>query len=160
MYKSKIFTRVLYHKIGCQVKLFLEDKEFDKGSDINIKKLSKKEIQDLALTGKIWGFVKYYHPRVREGNFNFDYELFRLLPKILKASDKNERNNFLYQWVEKFGSFSPQKFTKPISQDLKAYSDLAFLYDTEELGEKLQDKLNKILRAEREEENYFISLYF
>src|SRR5690554_2446651 len=38
-----------------------KDKEFDQGSSINFSTLSKKDIENLELLGRIWGFLKYYH---------------------------------------------------------------------------------------------------
>ena len=48
------------------------------------------EIQKLAATCKVWGFLKYYHPKVAKGDFNWDNQLFEILPKIEKANTNDE----------------------------------------------------------------------
>ena len=43
------------------------DKEFDAGSGIVLKDLTKTQIANLAMLGKVWGFLKYHHPADRGG---------------------------------------------------------------------------------------------
>ena len=72
----------------------ISDKEFDSGSKINFPALSEKTIEDLELLGKIWGFLKYHHPVIAKGNYNWDYELFRILPIYLTNSCKRRSPSF------------------------------------------------------------------
>jgi len=61
------------------------DKEFDNGSLIELSNLTSEKIHDLELLCRIWGFLKYHHPEIAQGNYNWDYELFRFLPKYMEA---------------------------------------------------------------------------
>ena len=63
------------------------DKEFDAGSGIAVKDLTKTQIANLAMLGKVWGFLKYHHPAIAAGKRHWDYDLFRVLPRVLSASD-------------------------------------------------------------------------
>ena len=56
------------------------DTAFDQGSNIVLDTLHSKQIDHLFALGKVWGFVKYHHPEVAQGNVNWDYELLRILP--------------------------------------------------------------------------------
>src|SRR5205823_5094475 len=47
--------------------------EFDAGSRITISELTKTQIENLALLGKVWGFLKYHHPSVVSGQRHWDY---------------------------------------------------------------------------------------
>ena len=67
------------------------DHEFDAGSGISITALTKIQIDNLVTLGKVWGFLKYYHPKVTSGERHWDYDLFRVLPKILAAPDHTVR---------------------------------------------------------------------
>ena len=58
----------------------------------------------MALLGKIWGFLKYYHPMVCDGQYNWDYELFRWLPEVLKSDSKTEVCEFVFNKVSAMGS--------------------------------------------------------
>ena len=48
------------------------------------------ETQKLVATCKVWGFLKYYHPKVANGEKNWDQQLFEVLPKIKQAKSKEE----------------------------------------------------------------------
>lgn len=61
------------------------------------------ETEKLALTGKIWGFLKYYHPHVAAGKFNWDEELFRILPKVKKSSTKEDLSQVYLEWIQGLG---------------------------------------------------------
>lgn len=78
--------------------------EFDNGSKIEKIVVSEENINNLVLLGKIWGYLKYYHPNVAEGKYNWDYELFRILPKVIDV-DRSTRDKNLYDWIESQGDF-------------------------------------------------------
>ena len=82
-----------------------DDKEFDTGSKISSRCLLQSNLEHLDVLGKVWGFLKYYHPRIRIGDHNWDYELFRIIPIILKAKSQNERNTILNNWILSLGEF-------------------------------------------------------
>lgn len=46
------------------------DKEFDNGSTITTIDLTPAKIEDLSILGKVWGFLKYYHPAIAKGDYN------------------------------------------------------------------------------------------
>ena len=51
------------------------DHEFDTGSGVVISKLTPVQIENLAMLGKVWGFLKYHHPAVTTGTRHWDYDL-------------------------------------------------------------------------------------
>ena len=77
--------------------------EFKAGSGIAPLQLNCTRLDNLADLGKIWGFLKYYHPSVREGNYNWDYELFRILPRIIDLKDKKQRDAVFVEWIDGLG---------------------------------------------------------
>lgn len=77
--------------------------EFKAGSGIAPFQLNRTRLNNLADLGKIWGFLKYYHPSVREGNYNWDYELFRILPRIIDLKDKKQRVAVFAEWIDGLG---------------------------------------------------------
>ncbi len=91
----------------------LTDKEFDNGSGISFGPLTRSLIDNLAYTGKLWGFLKYYHPAIATGDVNWDYELFRVLPGILNAGTKVEKEKVLAQWIRKLGPLTPGTAPSP-----------------------------------------------
>lgn len=83
-----------------------QDKTFDRGSGIAIPKLDIAMKDKLVLLGKIWGFLKYHHPAVAKGNYNWDYKLFRFLPEYLQSTPQ-KRDEILLRWIDDLGEVKP-----------------------------------------------------
>jgi len=79
------------------------DHEFDAGSGVVLSDLSKVQIENLATMGKVWGFLKYHHPAVTAGKRHWDYELFRAMPKVLAARDRETSSAALRDWIRGLG---------------------------------------------------------
>ncbi len=73
----------------------------------SITPLSIIQTEHLRILGYIWGFLKYFHPQVAKGNFNWDAHLFRMIPVIKKASDKQSLNKVLSNWIDSLGEVPP-----------------------------------------------------
>jgi len=98
----------------------LLDKEFEQGSNITFPALNDSLILDLACLGKVWGFLKYNHPIIAEGTYNWDFELFRFLPKFLAAKDIANREVLMLDWINKLGNIS--KYPKAKSKSKKSFT--------------------------------------
>lgn len=93
------------------------------------------QIDNLATLGKVWGFLKYYHPKVTSGERHWDYDLFRVLPKILAAPDRAAANAALQQWIDRMGPVSPCKpCVKLDEKDLYFKPDLDWISNRIALG--------------------------
>ena len=80
------------------------DHEFDTGSGIVISKLTPAQIENLAMLGKVWGFLKYHHPAVATGTRHWDYDLLRVLPAVLAARDREAGDSVvLRDWIAPAG---------------------------------------------------------
>ena len=75
------------------------DQEFNSGSRISLTNLSPTQIANLALLARVWGFLKYHHPGVTGGLHHWDFELFRIMPKVLAASDSAGAIQTIASWV-------------------------------------------------------------
>jgi C-terminal processing protease CtpA/Prc len=54
-------------------------------SGVTTQPLTPARVEDVALLGTVWGFAKYHHPAVANGDIDWDAELFRVLPLVLDA---------------------------------------------------------------------------
>lgn len=136
-----------------------QDHEFDEGSRIEEIQLSKENIETLALMGKVWGLMKYYHPKLAEGDINWDYALFRFLPNMLEAKDWQVKNKLILEWVNELGPFETEKTAKKRSeQEIKLEADLAWIDQQDRLSEEVKDKLRQLSRSKSPEEHYYIGL--
>lgn len=71
--------------------------------------LTHKQIEDLYVLGKIWGYLKYYCPEIAKNNKNWDSELFDNLTLIY--SDNFELS--LLNWLSKY------EITETVNYQLK-----------------------------------------
>jgi hypothetical protein len=131
------------------------DKEFDNGSKLSGIVLTKSKIEDLDVLGKIWGYLKYYHPSIANGEYNWDYELFRILPKVIDVKNQKERNLILNSWVSSLGDFETIEIDSEDSAEVKLTPDLSWI-NQKALGPELMKSLIRVKSAKRPSEHYYI----
>lgn len=123
-----------------------KDTEFNNGSGIETAALSDVQTESLYKLCKVWGYTKYHHPSVISGEYNWDAELFRVMPDILGAEESGETNAILLEWLEKFPVAQKRvddaEIWKQIQEELgKKVLDTSWIEDTSWLGEELSDYL-------------------
>jgi len=109
------------------------------------------QTEKLATTAKVWGFLKYYHPNVAKGKFNWDEQLFSILPKIEATDSKNELSALLLNWIDTLGEVKICKSCKN-KDEVKYFNknfDLSWTQNLKLFNPKLSEKLKYI------EENRF-----
>jgi hypothetical protein len=121
------------------------DHEFDGGSHINLTDLSPIQIDNLSTLGKVWGFLKYHHPQITAGTKHFDYELLRILPKLLSAPDRKTANDALLLWTKGLGDVNPCKPCAEFDVSKLSFSaDLAWILNERLLSPELSRLLQTI----------------
>lgn len=61
------------------------------------------ETQKLASLCRIWGFLKYYHPDVAKGDFEWDQELLKKIDELDNIRDKDHLNELYFNWINNLG---------------------------------------------------------
>lgn len=135
-----------------------QDSAFNKGSGISLSSVDAMQMQHLKYLGLIWGFLKYYHPAIATGNYQWDYELFRVLPKVLAAQNNQERDEVLTQWILALGTFEPGKENKVKASEVKLLPDLQWITDAQ-FSAELTSLLLKVKQAKRPKEHYYIDFF-
>lgn len=134
------------------------DHEFDSGSRIALDSLTPVQVSNLATLGRVWGFLKYHHPAITSGQRHWDYELFRILPKILAAPDRAHANEALLDWIEKLGPVQPcGACVSAPSGNLDIKPALDWIHDRSILGEALSQRLESIY-AVRTGKQFYVSI--
>ncbi len=128
------------------------DKEFDNDSKFRIDKLSKLQIVNLYKLAKVWGFLKYHHPKIAKGDYNWDYELFRILPSI----NINNFNAKLLEWVKSLGPIQRSSKQKKKKYEIKIASNTQWINDHKLLGKELSTTLQNIKAGDRKPNNYYL----
>jgi C-terminal processing protease CtpA/Prc len=140
------------------------DKAFNLSSNIVIplsEKFDSKEdkilIANLELLGKLWGFLKYHHPEVGKGEYNWDNELFRILPEYLKVTGTAQRDEILLQWIEKYGELPECKTCRETSADAIVKPDFSWVENTG-MSSILKEKIKEIYRNRHQGEHFYIKM--
>ncbi|AWH83674.1 peptidase S41 [Flavobacterium album] len=108
------------------------------------------ETQKLEATARIWGFLKYYHPQVAAGKFNWDQKLIDILPEVEKVQTKEALSEVYIKWIDGLGEVPVcKKCGKPSKEELfeKNFS-MAWMQDTHVFTDALTAKL-KYIEANR-----------
>ncbi len=117
------------------------DTEFDGGSRIENQEPTPVQVENLALLGRVWGFLKYHHPKVTAGQLNWDYELFRVAPKVLAASDRAAVIEAIATWAEAVGAPAPCVPCARVPTDIHLAPRVDWIRDTSTLGRALSARL-------------------
>jgi C-terminal processing protease CtpA/Prc len=135
------------------------DHQFDGGSGVTLSELTPIQIENLALLGKVWGFLKYYHPRVTAGKLQWDYELFRILPAVLAAPDRVSLRAVLLKWIDGLGPVEACKRCETLDLvDLELRPDLDWIGDQVLLGSDLSKALLSIQQNRANANQFYVSL--
>jgi hypothetical protein len=124
--------------------VFDTDHEFDHGSNIASAHLSRNGIENLSLLAKTWGFLKYHHPAAVQGRIHWDYELFRILPAVLAAPDRETNRFELSRWITRLGPVPPCSMCASSPKGRPLEPPLAWLSDRALLGDTLSAQLLEI----------------
>jgi hypothetical protein len=134
------------------------DTEFDGGSGIVLSQLTTTQIENLTSLGKIWGFLKYHHPRVTAGNVHWDYELLRVLPKLLAAANRDAAKVVMRDWIRGMG---PVAACGPCvtlrNDDLHLSPRTEWISQEAALGRDLAELLQAVYRARSGGTQFYVS---
>ena len=147
-------------KIARQPTVLETDLEFANGSNIHLSALSDLQLDHLATLGKVWGFLKYHHPRITAGDVHWDFALLRVLPDVLAAHDAKQRDAVLLRWIDALGPLSPcQPCAVQQPADVYLQPHLAWLDDPRLLGQALRQRL-KAIHQQRPElaKQFYVSM--
>lgn len=143
------------------------------------------ETEKLAAACKVWGFLKYYHPKAAGGELNWDNQLLETLPKIENAKTKEEFSLVLENWIDNLGPvkevtpivipkeveffdknfdlswFNNKLFSKKLSKKLKFIEDNRFQVN-EEFGPSFDGfkNLKNYFKLDYNDKNYRLLMLF
>lgn len=118
------------------------------------------ELKKLTSLAKVWGFLKYYHPNVASGKFNWDEQFINILTKIEDAKDKTELSKIYLDWINSLGVVKECKSCKKLS-DKKYFGknfDLSWLESNELFTDELSKKLKYIEENRFQGNNHYVNI--
>jgi carboxyl-terminal processing protease len=119
------------------------------------RSLTASQVTSLAVLGKTWGFLKYYHPKVAKGMYNWDHVLIDKIPVFLSANNPQEVSDRILKWLNELGQVDTcatcdNSLTGRLSYNL----DTAWISNSGFKPEVIS-KLQYILANRSQGENYY-----
>lgn len=135
-----------------------KDTAFSKGSGLSLK-LTNENKKSLVALGQLWGFLKYNHPAVAAGEYNWDAELIKILPSVAHAKTTAEWQSILEKWLDKQPQVPEiQKRDTPSGQNIKLTPHYGSLFKLNYLPPSIVTKLQSILKNGKIEKNHYVNL--
>ena len=117
----------------------------------------KTLITNLELLCKLWGFLKYHHPVVCTGKYNWDKELITMLPEYLEVNRYSERDEILLKWIKKYGEIPKCEICEEVSSDAVLKPDLSWV-DHYNMSTTLKYKIEEIYRNRHQGEQFYVKM--
>ena len=132
-----------------------QDNEFASFSSLTTQDINKLTNLELTNLGLIWGYLKYYHPAIQKGLYNWDAELFRIIGKLCKADNKKVKEDLLVKWIKSLGDFEVTNNLMD-EKNIKITPDLDWITSSG-FSSDLLNELKLLKHAKRENEGFYIN---
>lgn len=135
-----------------------QDTMFNQGSGIKAISVTKLNLKRLTNLGEVWGFLKYYHPAICSGKYNWDAQLFRFLPLYLKAPTDAVAYTMMEKAIDSLGEVKACKKCEERQKGQMLRADYGHLFDDKNLPQTLVTKLRFIRdNHSAEGDHYYIA---
>lgn len=101
--------------------------------------LTPLQVDRLFLLAKVWGFLKYHHPLVTAGCFDWDAQLLAQAESLRDAEE--EPTELISQWIS---SLSDEECIEGPAADVHYRADIGWLEDHRLLGFELGNQLRSL----------------
>ena len=119
---------------------------------------TSQSIENLYLLGKIWGYLKYHHPRVTVGCFEWDEELLEVAEVVALAESRDDASAILARWIHNINDPRRQCAGDATGQEYMS-ADKSWLQDESLLGSAVTEAIADVsARAESGPTQYYVSL--
>lgn len=126
-------------------------------SQVEIRNLNVKY---LSIICKTWGLMKYYHPNVISGQYDWDKELFHALNKISQSSSDSEFQKNLLDWIKSYGPINindkADKGNNPTKINAKIIPDFSWI-ETELIPDESRVILKSIVSQQVTGTSYYVN---
>ncbi len=110
---------------------------------LSVKSQTKiSQTEKFKQIGLVWGLLKYHHPDISKGIYDWDIELINLIEKVKYIDEQENLNTLLLKFVDKFNNPINQYTSKPIKVEDKNIFKKNYSYnwiDKTDFSPKLKD---------------------
>ncbi|MFV8392788.1 S41 family peptidase [Flavobacterium sp. LB2P6] len=122
--------------------------------------IAQQEVSDtkkLATIAKIYGFLKYYHPEVGKGKYDWDNQFIKYLPQILEANDRESLSKIYNNWINSLGKIEKCKNCDSDQLLFDKNFNLSWTQDSEVFNTELTAKLKYVEENRFQGENFYVT---
>jgi C-terminal processing protease CtpA/Prc len=120
---------------------------------------SISDTNKIATFCKVWGFLKYHHPIVAKGKYDWDKEFLEKLSIIEHANTKEEISDFYKNWIKGLGKLKKDSKRTPPSNAILSNYDFNWLKDTLVFSKGVTKLLLQVQNNTRAK-NYYVKRNF
>lgn len=117
------------------------------------------ENQKLETLCKVWGFLKYYHPNVAKGTYDWDNQLIEKIKESEKLDIKKNFDKMISEWIDSLGKV--ERCEKCNEKNDKVYFlknfDLSWTDDRNIFSKEVIEKLNYIEENRNIDSDFYYS---
>lgn len=129
---------------------------------LSIHSFSQTQIREsdkIATFCKVWGFIKYHHPAVAKGKYDWDKEFLENIKIIEQLKSKKEINEFYYKWISGLGKLKKDSKRNPPSNAILSNYDFRWLKDTNNFTNRVI-KLLLLTKNNSRAKNHYVKKRF
>lgn len=113
--------------------------------------------QRMADLGRVWGFLKYFHPAVAAGRYNWDDVLIQKIGQLEKLGNAEAVNTFYTNWLDELGEVKKCRSCKMYTDEDMATAGLGWLREHRILTAALRARLMDILQNRYHGKPFYLS---
>lgn len=137
----------------------LNNDKINKAANIQIDSaLSQIQIKNLKTLGLVWGFLKYYHPSIAKGKYDWDIELLKVFPEVFQAKDEQSRDIILLEWIKSLGEITEFNKSTIKFENALLGPDLDWINNSE-FSDNLTEILLEVKNAKMPKTHHYIALH-
>lgn len=115
------------------------------------------QTQTLVAIGKVWGFLKYYHPQLATGKVDWDNQLVQLIDESATIQSKADLSARLLSSIKQLGPVKPcSRCSPPDSTSFTRNLDLSWLADSSFFSPALCQQLIFIAANRNQRPNQYV----
>lgn len=130
---------------------------------LSIHSFSQKEIIEsdkIATFCKVWGFLKYHHPAVAKGKYDWDNEFLQKIKILQQLKNKGEINAFYCKWILSLGKLRNDKRKNLPPNVILSNYDFTWLKDTSTFTNQVTELLLLTQNNSRVKNHYVKRRFF
>ncbi|MFV0419270.1 MAG: S41 family peptidase [Dysgonomonas sp.] len=119
--------------------------------------LPMNEKKALVALGQLWGFLKYHHPLVASGSYDWDRELIKRIPEMRQTEDESVWKKKLNDWLDSLPPIE-EKERKFSELRVKVKPDYGELFNEDYFNSETIEKIKYILKNGEPSSTHYVKV--